>query len=75
MRPTQITSLQVADSWDTTPGHAPYRIKIVTWSAGVQGPFRLQYALNDFTPERVNADLAAEVQKLIAIGALPPAQA
>lgn len=44
---------------------------VVTYSVGDQGPFYLTYASADATPDRVNADIAKQVQDLRAIVVRP----
>lgn len=48
----------------------PAQSKVVTFMVGHHGPFTLNYRHAEYSAERVNADIAAQVATLRAIGAI-----
>jgi hypothetical protein len=51
----------------------PHQNKIVTFMVGSNGPFTLTYRGTDYTQEKVQADIQAEVDTLRGLGAIPAA--
>lgn len=47
-------------------------VKTYSFYLGDNGPFKLEYTAGQDTPEKIEADIAAEAAKLRALGALPP---
>lgn len=51
----------------------PDNKKLVTYMVGSHGPFTLTYSAGDYTQQRVEHDIQAEVDTLRGIGAIPAA--
>ena len=62
-----IHRITVADTMATMHGGVTIGAKLVSYFIGDSGPFVLRYHPDEYTAERVTADMAAEVAKLRAI--------
>ncbi len=72
MPDTLIRNVLVRDAVELGENLTPLRVKVVTFMVDRQGPFTLRYTLDQFSVDRVNADMQKEIDTLRAIGALPP---
>jgi hypothetical protein len=65
----KITSVKDAVGFDSVT-LMPTRNKVVTFMVGHHGPFTLIYTPEHYSAERVNADIAAQVDTLRAMRAI-----
>jgi hypothetical protein len=69
--PVGVNNVTVTDGYGRVGANVQaQRIKVVKFYIGQNGPFTLQFALGDFTPDKVTAQMQEQVATLQAIGAV-----
>ncbi len=66
-----VNSVRVMETPHFVAGEPLRFLTQVTFKVGRHGPFTFTYEKPEFTPERVQRDIAEQTRKLREIGALP----
>jgi hypothetical protein len=65
-----ITGVTVKEDVRLTDAGTTQRVVLYRFKVGAHGPFTLTYEQGRDTPEKVSADMQAQVNKLVAIGVM-----
>ncbi len=64
-----VTNVRIQDSFQLDSG-ALLKVRTVTYNVGTQGPFTYSVPWAEFTPEKLNAEWAREIDGLRQLGVL-----